>query len=1024
MKKDYLSIELRKILPIIVISILVCIIALSTMMTNGRGFYADENHLNSSESDYAENINSVSANSEISNTSDTHFDILSLDGSDPTELIKDVNNYFYFYNTFEGYYLFKMLSSNTQIEITMHVLENNQTYVNEIESVVLPSLEDSVGSVNAFKFKMNANSDYQINIKYSNVYVGDDNKIDALVSLSSWKKFDTIKINSEIIFSNEIPKNGTHIYIDELYDLAFEYNGGLSPESSPPDLWVASVGMGSLITKESSTFSVKNDSSNEGKILTLEFLDHESSYTINFIIKRQSYAKINFDTKTYQVMLEFEDSYGNIQNSSEASFKSMEIKFGNHGVNTTDNLYNIMTMPVLTSNAVLNVDVKFEVNNKEYIQTLDTVQVNNSRLNIGSFTGAGSDQRIILYGASSNKIISINNDVKVVFFDTSSSYENLRLDIDVNHEIDIFFNEIKLNATDGFIIDSESSNLNIHLSGSNSIKGTSDDFLIQANGVTFKGSGSLKATGEHGTNGANGTDSSKNGGYGTNGINVISCSSYSNECNSVTLRGGDGGNGGNGVSFTANGNTGGNGGKGGNSGIGLAIGSSYSHRGYAGRGGNGGNGGNGSNGTSASIVNGYLTFPNSVSNSTAGSNGGYGGDAGGNGEGVLKSGISYPRGGNGGNGGDGGSGASAMVTTSKNPTTGKLYFMYLFENPSIGGAGGSGGDGYIGGAGGSGGKGGNGFAGADAIWSGPSGSDGGTGAAGGSAGNGGNSWLNSSNIGWAGGRGTGGTGGSAGNGILASYVDGQNGAYGSYGSNGVYAEYVEPACVTEGTLITLADGSQVAVEDLTGNEMLLVWNMMTGEFEAAPILFIDSDTRTSYEVINLYFSDGTVVQAIYEHAFWNSSLNRYTFLRSDAAKYIGDSFNKQTYDSEGNMVWTNVQLVGVEITNEVTTAWSPVTYSHLCYYVNGMLSMPGGTTGLINIFEADPETMTIDIDAYNADIAEYGLFTYEEFAEIYPVSEMVFNAFDVQYFKVAIGKGILTYEMIENLLATYSDFLS
>ena len=238
---------------------------------------------------------------------------------------------------------------------------------------------------------------------------------------------------------------------------------------------------------------------------------------------------------------------------------------------------------------------------------------------------------------------------------------------------------------------------------------------------------------------------------------------------------------------------------------------------------------------------------------------------------------------------------------------------------------------------------------------------------------------------------------------------------------------IEPdpdSCVAEGTIITLADGSHKAVEELTGNEQLLVWNLKTGAFDTAPILFIDSEERTNYEIINLFFSDGTVVKVIDEHAFWNSSLNKYAFLRADGAKYIGDSFNKQTTDANGKMIWTNVQLVDVEITNEVTTVWSPVTYSHLCYYVNGMLSMPGGTTGLINIFEVNPETMTIDVDKYNADIAEYGLFTYEEFAELYPVSEMVFNAFDAQYFKVAIGKGILTYEMIGDLLLTYGEFLN
>ena len=87
-------------------------------------------------------------------------------------------------------------------------------------------------------------------------------------------------------------------------------------------------------------------------------------------------------------------------------------------------------------------------------------------------------------------------------------------------------------------------------------------------------------------------------------------------------------------------------------------------------------------------------------------------------------------------------------------------------------------------------------------------------------------------------------------------------------------------CVAEGSMITLADGSQKAVEDLTGDEELLVWNMFTGEFDSAPIVFIDSDPESYYEVINLYFSDGTTVKVISEHAFWDVNLNEYVFLRS------------------------------------------------------------------------------------------------------------------------------------------------
>lgn len=232
----------------------------------------------------------------------------------------------------------------------------------------------------------------------------------------------------------------------------------------------------------------------------------------------------------------------------------------------------------------------------------------------------------------------------------------------------------------------------------------------------------------------------------------------------------------------------------------------------------------------------------------------------------------------------------------------------------------------------------------------------------------------------------------------------------------------DSSCIAAGTLITLADGRQVPVETLTGNEMLLVWNLRTGSFDVAPILFIDHDAAAMYKIINLQFSDGTQVKVIYEHALWDFNLNKYVFLREDAAQYVGHWFNKQTTDANGNMIWTRVQLTNVTITEEHTTAWSPVTYGHLCIYVNGMLSMPGATEGLINIFEVDGDTMQIDQEQYLEDIATYGLFTYEEFAEIYPIPEAIFEAFGGEYLKVSLGKGLIDYETLGELIERYSEF--
>jgi len=226
------------------------------------------------------------------------------------------------------------------------------------------------------------------------------------------------------------------------------------------------------------------------------------------------------------------------------------------------------------------------------------------------------------------------------------------------------------------------------------------------------------------------------------------------------------------------------------------------------------------------------------------------------------------------------------------------------------------------------------------------------------------------------------------------------------------------SCVTADTLVTLADGTQVRVDSLTGNEELLVWNLETGKFDSAPIMFVDSDAESEYDVIHLYFSDGTDVKVIYEHGFWDYDLNKYVYLDANAAQYIGHTFAKHN----GSEL-VKVQLTDVVLETEYTSAWSPVTVGHLCYFVNGMLSMPGGVGGLFNIFNVDAETMTYDYESIQKDIETYGLFTYEELNSIEPLSEEMFEAAGGAYLKISIGKGNMTMDDLVYMIRRYSRFI-
>ena len=90
----------------------------------------------------------------------------------------------------------------------------------------------------------------------------------------------------------------------------------------------------------------------------------------------------------------------------------------------------------------------------------------------------------------------------------------------------------------------------------------------------------------------------------------------------------------------------------------------------------------------------------------------------------------------------------------------------------------------------------------------------------------------------------------------------------------------------------------------TGDKVKITPDLM------APILFIDSDPENYYEVINLYFSDGTTVKVISEHAFWDINLNKYVYLRSDAAQYRQAGHQKASSAlsklSEGDKWWDNL----------------------------------------------------------------------------------------------------------------------
>ena len=78
--------------------------------------------------------------------------------------------------------------------------------------------------------------------------------------------------------------------------------------------------------------------------------------------------------------------------------------------------------------------------------------------------------------------------------------------------------------------------------------------------------------------------------------------------------------------------------------------------------------------------------------------------------------------------------------------------------------------------------------------------------------------------------------------------------------------------------------------------------------------------------------------------------------------------------------------------------------------------MPGGIEGIFNIFEYNDD-LSFNSKKKENDIKKYGLFDYSYFKDKIPYE--FYEAFNGKYLKVALGKGILTEDMIDYYINRY-----
>lgn len=223
-------------------------------------------------------------------------------------------------------------------------------------------------------------------------------------------------------------------------------------------------------------------------------------------------------------------------------------------------------------------------------------------------------------------------------------------------------------------------------------------------------------------------------------------------------------------------------------------------------------------------------------------------------------------------------------------------------------------------------------------------------------------------------------------------------------------------CFTPDTLITLADGTQKRVDELTFGDKILAWDFFTGTYVEKDIALLVNHGESLYRIANLAFSDGTALRIIAEHGVFDYDLNKFVYITVDNMhEYVGHRFVQYAQDGS----YSIVTLTDAYETEEYTSAWSITSAGTSNAFASGLLTV-APPEDFYNWIEMDGK-LHYDVEQFQKDVQTYGLYTYEDFKDYVTYEQFV--DWNGAYLKIAVEKGYFTFDYILELIELYKGWM-
>lgn len=229
------------------------------------------------------------------------------------------------------------------------------------------------------------------------------------------------------------------------------------------------------------------------------------------------------------------------------------------------------------------------------------------------------------------------------------------------------------------------------------------------------------------------------------------------------------------------------------------------------------------------------------------------------------------------------------------------------------------------------------------------------------------------------------------------------------------------SCILPSTLILMSDYTYKEAGEISPGDKIISLNHENGKIRENVIIINDDIFKPAknYRVIDLYFSNGNKTSYVYEHGFFDVSLNKYVYFNDDNFNdFLGHKF--LSFDSNSHTLKIT-RLINVNVRTIFTKVCSPVSANDLNIISDNMLSIAGGLKGIFNIFEYEPLSHAYNKRLMNNDIEKYGLLPYEYYKDYFPIE--IYNLLPCKYMSVALNKGLITQEKIDEYINKWKNQL-